>query len=282
MTIKDFKFLFFSELKNTYPKTEIQSFYYLLIQHKLKLSKVEIALQPLQLISYADTTYLKNAILELKKEKPIQYIIGETVFYQLTFKVNSHTLIPRPETEELVDWIISDCTNSSKKNILDIGTGSGCIAISLAKNLPKANVLALDFCKNALQTAKENAELNKCGNISFLQKDILHTKKLPQKLEVIVSNPPYVRNSEKKKMQKNVLNFEPKSALFVSDENPLIFYEQIGKLAIENLTKNGVLYFEINQYLKNETKQLLKNIGFTNITVKKDIYQAHRMLKASF
>ena len=231
---------------------------------------------------------------DLHNEKPIQYIIGETEFYRLPFYVNQHVLIPRPETEELVEWIIS-LPNSSQKeknlNILDIGTGSGCIAISLAKNLPNASVFAIDISKKALQVAKQNAVLNEV-TVEFIEYDILSSniiqtpsirgKNLNLKFDIIVSNPPYVRQLERQEIKNNVLNYEPHIALFVENDNPLLFYNHIIDFAKENLTKNGKLYVEINQYLGQETVTLLKEKGFTNIELKKDLFGNDRMVRADF
>ena len=220
-----------------------------------------------------------NSLLEsLKKEIPIQYLLGKTSFYGLDFELNSTVLIPRPETEELVEWIIK---NHSKKHgqlkILDIGTGSGCIAISLAKNLPEASVFAIDVSEMALATAKKNATVNEV-NVTFIQKNILETEDLEQQFDIIVSNPPYVRNLEKKEIKKNVLDHEPHLALFVEDNDALIFYRKIAALAQKNLSPNGQLYFEINQYLGVEMKDLLEKMNFKNIELRKDIYGNDRMI----
>jgi len=226
-----------------------------------------------------------NLILEqLKKEIPIQYLLGSTSFYGLNFEVNSDVLIPRPETEELVDWIIKDCLifrNDVTLKIVDIGTGSGCIAISLAKNLPNAQVFAIDVSGKALATAKKNAELNNV-EVTFIQKNILETASLDFQFDIIVSNPPYVRNLEKVEINKNVLDNEPHLALFVDDNDALVFYRKIAELAQKSLSKNGQLYFEINQYLGKETVALLENLGFENLELRKDIYGNDRMIFAEF
>ena len=211
--------------------------------------------------------------------EPIQYILGETEFYGLPFKVTPATLIPRPETEELVDWIIANC-NKNPKTLLDIGTGSGCIAIALAKNLPAVKVSAMDISEEALKVASENAIYNKV-TVNFSKKDILGTSTLPQKYDVIISNPPYVRNSEKEMMQKNVLDFEPASALFVEDDNPLLFYSKIAKLAKNYLNPNGFLFFEINEYLSKEVIQLLERESFSEIELKQDFFGKDRMIKCT-
>ncbi|UMB54274.1 peptide chain release factor N(5)-glutamine methyltransferase [Lutibacter sp. A64] len=284
MKLQQFKTQFFSELKSQYPTTEIQSFFNILIEFQLYLSRIEVALQPNLEITKTDENFLIKALSELKKNIPIQYIIGGTEFYGLPFKVNSNVLIPRPETEELIRWIIQNLKTDSKKltaSILDIGTGSGCIAISLAKELTYAKVSAIDISSEAIKTAQQNAQLNQVM-VEFLKTDILTITELPKKYDIIVSNPPYVRELEKVQMQKNVLEHEPHLALFVKDNNPLLFYDKIADLAKNNLTENGNLYFEINQYLGEETVELLASKGFKNIELKKDLFGEDRMIKASF
>lgn len=279
MQLLQFKNHFFSELSNIYPTTEIQSFFKLLIEFKLGLNRIETALQPAFEINTENEVYLQSALQELKNHIPIQYIIGKTEFYGLTFRVTNDVLIPRPETEELVNWIVQENDQSEKLKILDIGTGSGCIAISLAKLLPNSEVTAIDISSEALKIAKENALLNNV-TIHFLEKNILETTELPHNFDIIVSNPPYVRELEKEQMHPNVLRNEPHLALFVKDNNPLLFYNKIADLAKSNLTTNGILYFEINQYLGSEMKELLQHKGFTTVELRKDLYDVDRMLKA--
>ncbi|GGK57974.1 MULTISPECIES: peptide chain release factor N(5)-glutamine methyltransferase [Flavobacteriaceae] len=284
MQIQQFKKEFFNKLNELYPTTEIQSFFNLLLEFKLKLSRIEVALQPDFEVSKTDLIFLKKALKDLTKHIPIQYITGETEFYGLPFKVNKNVLIPRPETEELVSWIIEELkvvNPKSKSTILDIGTGSGCIPISLAKNVPNATIYALDISTEALKTAKKNAELNTV-TINFIEADILNLKELPKQFDIIVSNPPYVRALEKEQMQKNVLNNEPHVALFVEDNNPLLFYDKISDLANNYLSKDGHIYFEINQYLGKETADLLSEKGFKNIVLKKDMFGADRMIRCRF
>ncbi|MBE0424191.1 MAG: peptide chain release factor N(5)-glutamine methyltransferase [Lutibacter sp.] len=278
MLIQEFKRHFFSELSNLYPETEIQSFFTILVEFKLHLSRIQLALEHNFELDNDDLDFLQNALLKLKNQIPVQYIVGETAFYGLLFKVDKNVLIPRPETEELVEWIIQNNTNSNSLKILDIGTGSGCIAISLAKNLPNATVSAIDISVEALNVAKNNAEFNQV-TVEFVQADILTLEKLSTNFDIIVSNPPYVREMEKMQMQQNVLSNEPHIALFVNDENPLLFYDKIAELAKKHLTENGILYFEINQYLGAETVDLLKSKGFKNVELKKDIYGVDRMVK---
>ena len=294
MNLLQLKSLFIDELTDTYPKEEILSFYYLLIEGLLHLQKKEVFLEPTIKLSTQHLSEFKNSIALLKQEKPIQYLLGSTEFCGFTFKVNENVLIPRPETEELVHWIcsdrISDISNqkdsgSSQTSILDIGTGSGCIAISLAKKCPNSEVSALDVSKNALITAKENAIANDVA-IHFIEQDILNfpikfNTTVFKKYDIIVSNPPYVREMEKQEMQNNVLQNEPHLALFVDNDNPLLFYNKIAEFAKENLTENGLIYFEINQYLASETATLLEQKGFNRIEIREDIYGNKRMLKAT-
>lgn len=281
MTLKELKNRFKSELKPYYPTEEVHSFFYLLIHEFLNLKAVDSVVQENKKVEENHIQKFEDAIKRLEIFEPVQYIIGSTEFFGMTFKVNVHTLIPRPETEELVQWILDDISEKNKKEelqILDIGTGSGCIAVALAKNLPKAQVSAIDISAKALETAKLNADFNKVS-INFFQTDILKTLQFQQKYDIIVSNPPYVRISEKIQMEQNVLKYEPESALFVKDEDPLIFYRKIGRLAKMSLSKKGKLYFEINEFLADDLILLMKQLGFENEEIKKDIYGKDRMLK---
>mgnify|MGYP006356062809 CR=1 FL=1 len=283
--IKEYRTQFIEELSTIYDAGEAESFFYLILEDKQKLKRIDLALNP-DLTFTENEIQLWNSILEeLKKEIPIQYLLGKTSFYGLDFEVNKNVLIPRPETEELVEWIIerrklsfgSAQDDSGKIKILDIGTGSGCIAISLAKNLPNAQVFAIDVSDKALATAQKNAESNEV-KVTFLEKNILETFDLEQEFDIIVSNPPYVRNLEKVEINKNVLEYEPHLALFVEDDDALIFYKKIAQLAQKNLVENGSLYFEINQYLGKEMILLLEEMQFKNIELKKDIYGNDRMI----
>jgi release factor glutamine methyltransferase len=284
MKIKEYKVNFVEALLPFYDEMEAESFFYLLLENKHKLRRIDLALDVDSVFSENEILNW-NAILEkLKIQIPIQYIIGTTHFYGLEFFVDENVLIPRPETEELVDWIVKLNSKLSKKKnlkILDIGTGSGCIAISLAKNIPNSEVFAIDVSENALAIAKKNAILNKVP-VTFLHKNILETKDLSQKFDIIVSNPPYVRNLEKAEIKPNVLDNEPHLALFVPDNDPLIFYKKIAELAAANLNPNGQLFFEINQYLGKETQELLESIGLKNIELRKDIYGNDRMIACNF
>ena len=286
MRLKEIKHIFYIELDNIYPKEEIDSFFYLLIEDYLGLERFILAVKPEFMVTKEEGQSLFEALTKLKLEQPIQYIIGKTDFFGLEFKVDKKVLIPRPETEELVQWIISDFrdnildmeTKSLEFCILDIGTGSGCIAISLAKNLPNAKIYALDISEEVLVVAVKNAKINGV-EIKFIEADILTTDTLNCVFDIIVSNPPYVRESEKEEMDKNVLYNEPDIALFVTDDEPLIFYKNIVRFAKANLKEEGMLYLEINQYLAKDMEKLVEDAGFSEIVLKKDIFGNDRMLK---
>lgn len=279
MYLKQFKKHFFLALSDHYPETEIQSFFSLLTEFQLKLNRAQVILQPTYEIKKNDLLFLQGCLADLKKHVPIQYILGKTEFYGLDFNVNKHVLIPRPETAELVDWIVKESLKKRNLKILDIGTGSGCIAISLARSLPDSEVYAMDISPESLKVAQKNAMLNN-ARIHFIEADILALNELPFSFDIIVSNPPYVRDSEKEKIQKNVLENEPHLALFVQDENPFVFYHKISELSKEWLAKNGTLYLEINQYLGTKTVQILKRKGFRHIELRKDLFKNDRMIKA--
>jgi release factor glutamine methyltransferase len=283
MTIKHYRDYFIQELTSLYDVGEAESFFYLILEAKHQLKRVDIALQPDIAFSETELESWSSILEQLKKEIPIQYILGVTHFYGLEFEVNSAVLIPRPETEELVDWIIQNSklkAQNSKLKILDIGTGSGCIGIALAKNLPNAQVFALDVSEKALATAKKNAEKNQV-QLTFIHQSILETVDLAQEFDIIVSNPPYVRELEKLEIKNNVLDNEPHLALFVEDNDALIFYRKIAQLAQKNLNPKGQLYFEINQYLGQETLNLLLEMGFKNSVLRQDIYGNDRMIICS-
>lgn len=279
MLLLDYKKHFITELQNEYPSEEISSFFNILIAHYLNVTRLQLALDPKKKISSEEKLLFDEVLLKLKQHQPIQYILGESEFFGLKFQVNQHVLIPRPETEELVSWILSDLSDAktSALKILDIGTGSGCIAISLAKNLPEAKLTALDISEKALEVASKNAEANEV-EVTFVTQDVLHSNEALDSFDIIVSNPPYIRDLEKKEMNRNVLENEPETALYVRDNEPLIFYNAITKFAKENLKNGGSLYFEINQYLAQETEQLMKNANFST-SLKKDIFGNFRMIR---
>lgn len=264
---------FKTELDGIIDNSEIISMAYLTIEHLIGFNRSDCIINSEKAIGSKVAFRIQSIVSELKTNKPLQYIIGIAEFYELRFKVNKYTLIPRPETEELVRWILEEEFNS----VLDIGTGSGCIAISLAKNT-EAEVFASDVSETALKVAKYNAEKNKV-NISCILQDVLQTNTLVQ-VDVIVSNPPYVLKSEKDRLHKNVIEFEPELALFVSDNKPLVFYEKIGMLATRSLNSGGKLFFEINEKYGDSIVKTLGSIGFVNIELKKDINGKDRMVKA--
>jgi release factor glutamine methyltransferase len=268
-----------SELKTIYPSTEIDAFTHILFHHLLNYSKTQLILNEDQVLSTKIIQEIDHIISELKLNKPIQYIIGRTEFFNLNFYITSGILIPRPETEELVDLIINENKKGFYK-IFDIGTGSGCIAISLAKNLPGSVIYAADISDDALLVTRKNCKLNNV-DLHLFQYNILKNKtEINETFDIIVSNPPYVRESEKKYMQPNVLEYEPHQALFVPDDDPLVFYRKISDFSVSHLNHNGKIYFEINESFGNEVALLLEEKGFSEIVVKKDINNKDRMVRA--
>lgn len=310
ITIKDLKKHFQIELQSVYDREEIDSFFLIIIEKMYLKKRIDFSLNPdFEINNFSDW---ETIISDLKQEKPIQYILGEAWFYGLKFKVNENTLIPRSETEELVEWILDSLKVKDKRQkvkdissgevekqpltinpkplaLLDIGTGTGCIPISLKYNLPEVEVYAIDVSEKALEVANLNAKDNNV-EINFIQTDILkiddllllraESRSFP-KFDIIVSNPPYVRNLEKEEIKKNVLDYEPHLALFVEDNDALLFYRKIAQLAKLSLQPNGLLFFEINQYLGKQTVELLENLGFNNIELRKDLKGNHRMVKCS-
>ena len=258
MTLQDFKLKMISELSSIYEMDELNSIFNILSEEYLKIPRSKILLANEIYLDDEKQTLFLSALERLKTHEPIQYILGKTSFMDMEFKVNSSVLIPRPETEELVRLILKEDLDG--KEILDIGTGSGCIAISLAKYLPNAKVTALDISKDALKVAKENAKLNNV-DIHFINTDIFKYKS-DKKYDIIVSNPPYVTESEKVLMKKNVLDFEPELALFVDDTDPLKYYSEIIDLLNRNLNLGGYLFFEINNKYFQEIKENLIDNGF--------------------
>ena len=220
---------------------------------------------------------LDNAITRLQKQEPIQYILGYSDFCGLKFKVTPATLIPRPETSELVEWIASEANGN--ESILDIGTGSGCIAISLAHKLPQSKVTAWDISPDALAVATENSKANNCP-VTFEQVDILTYQPTDAQFDIIVSNPPYIKENEKEAMHSNVLDWEPHTALFVPDIDPLLFYRTITEKGLQILKPGGRLYFEINRAHGNETMEMLAALGYTGIELRKDFAENDRMIRA--
>lgn len=281
MKLKEIQILFHDELDALFGKEEVDNFFFILIESYYGIKRIQLAMD--RDLGLEDNEAILSALKLLKQEKPIQYILGYTEFYGLPFKVNKHVLIPRPETEELISWIIENVDVAERLKILDIGTGSGCIAVSLAKNLPKSEVVALDVSDYAIKVAEDNALSNNV-DIAFMKADILNVSNISNELinkqfDIIVSNPPYVREQEKEHMKPNVVDNEPHLALFVKDNNPLQFYEAIVNFAKSNLTSNGLLYFEINEYLGDKMISLLQRNDFQEIELKQDIFKKDRMIK---
>jgi len=297
LNIKEIKQDFLMALSGVFPSEEIKSFFTILSEKYLNLTRIETALNPQREVSKENLMKFKNAIKRLLQFEPIQYIIGETEFYGLTFIVDKNVLIPRPETEELVNWIINErinmrkedidllTSNGKQQTILDIGTGSGCIGISLAHKFPKTSVSAIDISKDALKLAEQNA-VNNNVSINFIEADILNLKNESRnwsfknlEFDIIVSNPPYVREIEKSQIEPNVIKHEPALALFVKDDDPLLFYRKIAQFSQKYLKPNGSLYLEINEYLYKDLSAMLNNEGFKEIILRKDILKKDRMLK---
>ena len=279
MTLKAVKNRFLENLIPIYGAEEAYTLFKWCANNYLHLNAAELILKESENVAAADKILLDKALNRLTNEEPIQYIIGHTEFYGLPFEINPNVLIPRPETEELVAWVIESVQEIQNPRIIDIGTGSGCIAIALAKNLPAAKVSALDISKAALNIAASNAKANEV-QIRLIQDDVLTLETLPDTYDIVVSNPPYVRMLEKKEMKPNVLHHEPELALFVPDDNPLLFYQKITALAQNNLDPNGQLFFEINQYLGRETCNLVAQNNFVNLELRKDLTGNDRMLRA--
>lgn len=288
MTFREVEQIYLEALTTLYNKQEAGSLAWLSICHVCKFNRSEYLNLKNTEIPTDQYESLLNILKALKTGKPLQYVIGETEFYGLTFNVNPSVLIPRPETEELVEWILSDIRKSEispkEIKIIDIGTGSGCIPISLKINLPNAKLYAVDVSTEALDVSRQNSTLNNVA-IHFIQDDILNpiSEELKnEKFGVIVSNPPYVLDAEKPKMLPNVLDHEPHLALFVPDDDPLIFYKAIADFAIKNSDINVALYLEINENLGAETVTLLKHMGFKNIELRQDLSGKDRMIRSHY
>lgn len=279
MTLPEIKNLFLQKLDTLYPETEILSFFYLLLEHHFGTKKIDLALEPELMRKEWPEKRFSEALHQLLEERPIQYVVGHAEFAGLKFKVNENVLIPRPETEELVAWMLESIDKSQPLRILDIGTGSGCIPITLSLQIPSAEIHAVDISEKALELARENAQ-RLGAEVRFFNLDILTVESLAENYDVIVSNPPYVRLSEKNEMRGNVLKHEPDLALYVRDEDPLLFYRKIAALGKGALTENGMLFFEINENLAEPTSETLSNLSYQSIEVRKDIYGKNRMIRA--
>ena len=280
MTVNDYKKRFLNQLPAFYDETERLNLFYMAMEFVLNYNKADVVLNGNKSVLIENQQKIDEIFNRLQDNEPIQYITQQANFFGYDFKVSPATLIPRPETEELVDWILTEMKKQPQKNWrgLDIGTGTGCIPITIKKEFPFAKVFAIDISVDALKIAQENA-INLKADVTFIQQDILQTEQLDA-YDIIISNPPYVRNLEKAEINENVLQHEPHLALFVDDNDPLIFYRKITQLAYKSLHENGMLFFEINQYLGNEMQEM-DSAYFKTIELKKDFIQNDRMMKAS-
>jgi len=270
------------KLGDLYPDNEVKNITEMMFEHYMGWDKMTLRMNSSKALSESELLLFHKALKRLVNDEPIQYVLGKTEFYSLLFKVGEGVLVPRPETEELVDLVIKE--SNGNERFLDIGTGSGCIPIAIKKHLNNAVVFGLDVSGEALNIANENAELNSVS-VEFIQADILLIQSISEIIDkdfdVIISNPPYITNSEKEIMNNNVLEFEPHIALFVDDKEPLLFYDKIGQLAFDNLSSGGRLYFEINEHYAQETKALLISIGFSDIRIIKDLQNKDRIVAAT-
>lgn len=280
-TVSSIKNYFFDRLSGQYSASELKLMFNEFLMSRLNLSRAELMLSSDIRLSESDLLFFRSCVHRMKVSEPFQHVLGTTEFYGLEIKCDKRALIPRPETEELVDWIIKDNTHVSPV-ILDVCAGSGCIALALKSEIPNATIEAIDVSDEALSLANENAELLNL-EVRFDKMDVLSSHSLvkqTQKWDVIVSNPPYIPVSDKEQMHSNVLDFEPGLALFVSNEDPLIFYRKIAELALISLSDSGVLYFEIHENLGDEVVELLESIGFKSVECRKDMQRKDRMIKA--
>jgi len=282
MTIAEIESIYTDQLPPMYDRDEAKSIAQLAVQFVCNLSKSYVMLHKGHDLTLKEETSLIRVLDELRYGKPLQYVLGEADFYGMRFKVNSSVLIPRPETEELVFWALESVKESKERslNIIDLGTGTGCIPIALKKNLPGAEVCACDISQEAVDTAIQNAVLNQ-AEVHFFQADILKESfsLLPLTFNVIISNPPYITHKEKEEMHNNVLEHEPHTALFVPDDNPLLFYKHIADFAKKHLAEEGMLFLEINEALGHETRSMLVEKGF-HAEIKTDLHGKERMIKA--
>ncbi|WP_433903042.1 peptide chain release factor N(5)-glutamine methyltransferase [Sphingobacterium puteale] len=279
--LQDFELSFQHELKSIYGSDEIKSIFLLVVEELLGIKRITYPFKKDDIVCENDALRFRRILQDLKKSRPIQYILNKADFYGELFEVNESVLIPRQETEELVDLIIKTHATSSHLKVIDVGTGSGCIPIILSKYLNQAQVTTVDISKEAIHIARKNAQ--SLGEpVHFINADILEWDYVfsDQQYDIIVSNPPYITPNEKQQMQQNVLAYEPELALFVEESAPLIFYDVISSFALKHLTPNGDLYFEINQYLGPETKDLIEKKGFRQVQLINDINGANRIIHA--
>ncbi len=267
------------ELIRFYPENEVRGFIRLIFEHVCLMSYTDQVFNRGKKLDAASERVIRKIVSRLRRYEPIQYILGETEFSGLRIKVDPSVLIPRPETEELVEWILASCPESEKLSVLDVGTGSGCLALALKKALKLVSVSGVDISEKAVELARGNAEMNGL-EVRFFRGDILNWENRDwENIGLVVSNPPYIRESEKKEMLPNVLAYEPEGALFVSDADPLVFYRETARFARRFLKSGGWLFFEINENLGAELEQLMIRQGFRQVTIKKDIRGKARMLR---
>ncbi len=270
---------FRSRLQDVYPPEEVRAILYCLLEKLFHLTTVDVCMGKYRTLSAEERREWEKITERLQKGEPVQYILGETDFCGRTFRLTRDTLIPRPETAELVRWILDDASRSGARSVLDIGTGSGCIALSLAAELPDVSVEGWDISEGALQAAQANSRLLAVP-ATFRRQDVLAPDLPDVHFDLIVSNPPYVTESERAGMERNVLEWEPAAALFVPDDDPLRFYRAIACFARRALTSGGALYFEINRAYGAEVVRLLEDMGFTDVELRKDLSGNDRMIKA--
>lgn len=279
MNFKQLSQHFTRELSGLYDHEEAVAVFAVVARQVSRFDRGKLSLKSSESVPEPDLVLYNGILNELKTGKPVQYVLGETTFYGLSFKVNPAVLIPRPETEELVEWVLESVAAEAMSGlqILDVGTGSGCIAVVLKKHLDTAGVFALDVSKDSLSMASDNAIINEVV-INFIEADIREYSGR-ETFDVIVSNPPYITMNEKLEMHENVLAHEPHLALFVSNEDPLVFYKAIADFALLNLKPDGFLFFEINEHLGKETVQMLNDKSFINIELRRDMQGKDRMIK---
>ncbi len=282
-SVQAVKAYFKERLQDQFSESELKAMLKVAICERLKLSSADYLLCDSNLLSESDLLYFRSIVKRLQNNEPFQYIIGQTEFFGLELKCDARALIPRPETEELVEWVMEVVL--PENTLVDFCTGSGCIALALKNQLPKATVYGTDVSKEALELSKENARALNL-DVSFIQHDAL-SDQLPstlteQSIDIIVSNPPYIPELDKQEMQANVLDFEPHLALFVDNDNALIFYKAIASHASKLLKQNGLLFFEIHERLANETKEAIEALGFADVEIRKDLQGKDRMIKARF
>jgi len=282
MTVRNAFEQYVKSLSSVYERGEAEVIARMMFEERAGLRSADIFLRGDESMNEVKANDLAWKLLRLMKGEPTQYVLGFCYFYGMKLRVNKHVLIPRPETEELVEWIINENKSGKGLKILDIGTGSGCIAIALKKNLPQAEVSALDISEDAMKLAKENAELSG-ASVNFIHGDILDSQLriAGSRFNIIVSNPPYIIESEKSSLHKNVLDYEPHEALFVSDESPLTFYAAIINFADLHLSEGGVVYFEVNPLFADAIASLLRDKKFSGIQVKQDLSGIKRMVKGN-